>query len=350
MISPPTSDTATSQIMLRCYVQTGVNMEIAIDLGKYNSYVVMEDNGKVVKEGYVKTTKDEFSIFFGKVDNPKIVVEASSTLNRIANMFEGYDLTVAHPSKVRLIAQSVKKTDKVDAHTIMDLYKKDYLPKSYLPSKEIRDWRDLCREKAFLVRQRTAIKNRIRYQAYCLGIDFKIWSKKNIKMLKEESKLGLLIVQLESTTDTITKYEGMIKDAAKDNTNAMLIDTIPGIGMVSALGIAAEIGDINRFQSEENLFAYTGLVPRIYQSGNKEWKGHITQGNSFLKWMLVECAGIHIMRAIDSPITIAYERIKERRGNKKAKIAAARHILRAIYYMLKRNQDFGSYLRDRRMR
>jgi hypothetical protein len=120
-------------------------MEIAIDLGKWKSYVVMEDNDRVVKEGYTETTKDRFSTFFGKVDNPKIIVEASSTINRIANIFEGYDITVAHPAKVKLIAQSVKKTDKVDAHTIMDLYKKDYLPKSYLPSKKIRDMRDICR-------------------------------------------------------------------------------------------------------------------------------------------------------------------------------------------------------------
>ena len=46
------------------------------DLGKWKSYVVMEDNGRLVKEGYVETTKDGFSTFFGKVDNPKIIVEA----------------------------------------------------------------------------------------------------------------------------------------------------------------------------------------------------------------------------------------------------------------------------------
>ncbi len=325
-------------------------MEIAIDLGKWKSYVVMEDNGRVVKEGHTETTKDGFSTFFGKVDNPKIIVEASSTINRIANIFEGYDITVAHPAKVKLIAQSVKKTDKVDAHTIMDLYKKDYLPRSYLPSKEIRDMRDICRERSFLVGQRTAIKNKIRYQSYCLGIEFKTWTKRNIKMLKEEPKLRLLMTQLESTTHTITEYERMIKDAVEEDANARLIDTIPGIGKVSALIIASEIGDVNRFPSEENIFAYTGLVPRIYRSGNKEWKGHITKGNGFLKWTLVECVGVHIINSADPPITAAYERIRERRGNKKAKIAAARHMLRAIYYMLKRNQDFGSYLRGRRMR
>ncbi len=97
----------------------------------------------------------------------------------------------------------------------MDLYKKDYLPKSYLPPKEIRDCRDLCRERSFLVGQRTAVKNGIRYQAYCLGIDFKNFKKKSIKMLKENAKMRLLVEQLESTTRTIKEYESMISDSRK---------------------------------------------------------------------------------------------------------------------------------------
>ena len=97
-------------------------------------------------------------------------------------------------------------------------------------------------------------------------------------------------------------------------------------GELSLSAISTIVGDVNRFPSEANIFAYTGLVPRIYQSGNKEWKGHITKGNDFLKRTLVECVGIHIINAKDSPITDAYGRIRERRGNKKAKIAAARQI------------------------
>ena len=60
--------------------------------------------------------------------------------------------------------------------------------------------------------------------------------------------------------------------------------------------------------------------------------------------MLIECVGTRIINATGSPITMAYWQIRGRRGNKKAKVAAARHMLRAIYHMLKRNQDFGSYL------
>ncbi len=64
-------------------------------MGKKSSYIVVENNGEVCTEGYVTTTKDRFSTFFGKVDGSKIIVEASSTINRIANIFEGYDITAA---------------------------------------------------------------------------------------------------------------------------------------------------------------------------------------------------------------------------------------------------------------
>ena len=93
---------------------------------------------------------------------------------------------------------------------------------------------------------------------------------------------------------------------------------------------------MNRFQSEENIFAYTGLVPKIYQSGNTEWKGHITKGNTFLKWMLIKCVSIHIRYSKDSPITAGIQPHKGTVWKEKGKIAAARHLLRAIYYMLKK--------------
>ena len=124
------------------------------------------------------------------MDNPKIIVEASSTTNWIANMFEGCDITVAHPAKVRLIAQSIKKTDKIDAHAIMDLYKKDYLLKSYLPSKDVRDARDLCRDRPLIVKQRVAIVNKIKYHAFCLGIKVNGQGirKKVLRRLKKKNR------------------------------------------------------------------------------------------------------------------------------------------------------------------
>lgn len=143
---------------------------VSIDLGKRNSYVVVEKGGTVVKEGYTTTTKEGFDEFFGIVDKPTLIAESSCTLDRAATIIEysspDSNIIVAHPMKVKIISESFNKTDKNDAHTLLDLYKAKYLPQSYLPEKKIRDERNLCRNRNFPIKQRTAIKNRIHDQAY----------------------------------------------------------------------------------------------------------------------------------------------------------------------------------------
>ena len=264
-------------------------MDIGIDLGKRKSYVVMEDGGEVVKEGYTETSKKGFEEFFGDVAHANVVVEASSSTNRVAALLEGHNLTVANPMKVRIIAQSVKKTDKIDAHTLLDLYKKDYLPKSWLPDHKTRDLRDLCRNRDFLVRQRTAVKNRIRYLMYTEGAEFSGFNRHSMSELKRHPMLNTLACQLQSLNCQICENNRQISREVKGNPYAQVLYSIPGIGEYSALAISSEIGDISRFENAPALSAYAGLVPRIRQSGNREWKGRIIKGNTYLKTILVEC-------------------------------------------------------------
>jgi transposase len=247
---------------------------------------------------------------------------------------------VAHPRNVRLIAASTKKTDKNDAHTLLNLYRAGFLPESYLPSKEIRDSRNLCRNREFLVRQRTAVKNRIRDQAFRLGIDFKEFNKKIIKELPLLSfPLKRLVGELMALNSEIKEFDNRLEEELQKNEYAKLLYTIPGVGVFSALGIASEIADLGRFSTVENLCAYAGLVPRIHQSGDKEWKGHISKGNTFLKHLLVQCVQVHIRRS-DSWITDAYNHIRINAGKKKAKIAAARKLLITMHCMLKEGREY----------
>ena len=318
---------------------------ISIDLGKKNSYVVVEKDGSVIKEGYTVTTKEGFSKFFSIVDRPTVIAESSCTLDRAATIIEESspesNIVIAHPMKVKIISESVNKTDKNDAHTLLDMYKAKYLPESYLPEKKVRDERNLCRNRNFLVRQRTAIKNRIHDQAYRLGIDLKSFTKKTLIDLSNASlPLKVLIEQLKSTNMQIKVLNAEINAECNANANASFIDSIPGIGPYSALGIASEIGDIERFRSVENLWSYAGLIPKTHQSGSKEWKGHIIKGNVFLKYLLIEVVQIHILKCPYSPVTFAYQRVKARTGSKKARIAAARHLLRIIYCLLKDQRNY----------
>ena len=323
---------------------------VAIDLGKRKSYIVVEQDGEIVKEGYAETSAEGLREYLSDVNNPSFIVEASSTLDRVANYLEPYggSITVAHPKKVRAIAQSMKKTDRNDAHTLLEMNRLGYIPESYLPDRNTRRQRDLCRNRDFLIRQRTATKNRIRDQAYRLCIDFDHFNKETLKMLSEKSPvLNTLVEQLDGINERIHGMDAMISEEKDISTNARIVDSIPGIGPYGALGIVAEIGDVSRFPSEDNIFAYAGLVPRIHQSGSREWKGHISQGNRFMRYLLIECVQIHVAVAPDSPVTRAYNRIRKRRGGKIARIAAARRLLRMIYYMLKKQMNYDDYQRCR---
>ncbi|MCL4412103.1 MAG: transposase [Candidatus Thermoplasmatota archaeon] len=132
-----------------------------------------------------------------------MIVEASSTIDRIVSFLSGHNIRVAHPAKVRLIAESMNKTDRNDAHILLDLYKREYMPESYLPPREISESRNICRNRNFLVRQRTAIKNRIRNQSYRLGMDFDGFTKKSLSTLRDASPmLRILVEDLEN----VNKY------------------------------------------------------------------------------------------------------------------------------------------------
>ena len=277
-----------------------------------------------------------------------MIVESSSTAQRIAALLEGLNVVMAHPTKVRMIADSFIKTDKVDAHTLLKLYKADYLPRSYLPSKEVFFLRDLCRSRDFLVRQRTAVKNRIIYAAFQHGEDIKGFGRKEMEKIKDMPLINCLLETLSGLNKNIREYDKDIGEAAESNAYAKLVDTIPGIGKTSALIIASEIADIGRFKTENNLFSFAGLVPRIHQSGNVEWRGHIAKGNVFLKTTLIQCVLVHIRICPTSSISLAYRKIRAKSGHGTAAVAAARRLLRVIYWMLKRDETYR-YTKSRPM-
>ena len=122
-----------------------------------------------------------------------------------------------------------------------------------------------------------------------------------------------------------------------------LLLTIPGIGWVLAYTIAAEIGDIARFASPRKLVGYSGLCPRVYQSGASDRRGPLAKhGPRYLRWALVEAA----VHARNHPAyRERYERTKARlgrqRGAKVAQVDLARRLAEAIWHMLTRNQPFA---------
>lgn len=320
-------------------------MEVAIDAGRKRSYVVVQDGNVVKEEGYVDTNTLEF---LSVSNETTFILEAGRNLYPIVEMLEKYPnsrIVVAHPTAMKLIANAPNKTDKNDTHKLLSAYNAKYLPTAWLPPKDVREDRNLCSARSFFVKQRAAIKNRVRYEAQRYGVELGSLTKRTFESLKESEHLTLReLSKLHAEYDgRISNFDKTIDSRVPQNHYAELIDTIPGIGKVSALSIASQIGDIHRFRTEFNFFSYIGLCPSTHQSGDIEWKGHVKSGNVSLRSLMIECTWLHIAFCKESFVTHAYYKLAARMGPKKAAIACAKRLARIIYYMLIRDKTFNPY-------
>jgi transposase len=157
---------------------------------------------------------------------------------------------------------------------------------------------------------------------------------------------GRLIDELDREIDNC---ESELRRLGADHRYVPLLLTVPGIGWVLAYTIAAEVGDIARFGSPRKLAGYTGLCPRVYQSGESDRRGPLAkQGPKYLRWALVEAA---VHASTHPAYRDRYQRTKTRvgkqRGAKVAQVDLARKLAEAIWHMLTRNQPFRSGRRHR---
>ena len=148
--------------------------------------------------------------------------------------------------------------------------------------------------------------------------------------------------QIELLGAQIGAANRRIARAVRENGNARLISTIPGFANFSGLAVASMIGDVGRFNRPEALCAYAGLVPSVRSSAEKTYYGRIThRGDDMLRWIMVECTMTHIVHApADSYVVQFYERVAQKRGKSKARVAAASKMLRVIFYLLKEKREW----------
>jgi transposase len=148
---------------------------------------------------------------------------------------------------------------------------------------------------------------------------------------------------IDALDHEVAACERVLRQVGADHRYVPLLMTTPGIGWVLGYTIAAEIGDISRFASPTKLAGYTGLCPRVYQSGGKDHRGPLAKnGPKYLRWALIEAA-VHAAR---HPLYAdRYRRTKTRlgrqRGPKVAQVDLARRLAEAIWHMLTTNRPFA---------
>jgi len=313
---------------------------------------VMDESGRVLSNGRFPSTPEGLDEFLSGFEQAKFVLESTGIWEFIYEGIErrGFEVVLAHPMKVRAIAEAKVKTDKVDAEILAHLLRADLVPRSYVPSRDIRDLRQLVRQRAYLVQRSTSFKNRIHAELLRRGIRrprqyVKPFTQKSAEWMRS---LGIATIDANlDCLDTIQQQIGQLNDELLQEfdrrRDAQLIATIPGIGYYGALLIFAEIADIRRFRDPENLCSYAGLTPTVSQSASSVHYGGVSrEGSKYLRWILTESAHIHVWTAPNSRLSRFHARVARRRGKQKAAVATARKLLHIIYWMLMNKEKYHS--------
>jgi transposase len=328
---------------------------IGMDIHKQFTVAVAKDQeGHKLAEDKFDNSQDNFKIFLKDFvpEETKIVIESTSIWEYIFEILDEmkYEVKLANPTKTRAIAEARIKTDSIDANTLCDLLRANLVAESYIPPKEIRNLRNIMRQRKSIVKGRTQMKNRIHGVLLMNGIKLPYttlgktalqWIIDEINITTIKSVLVSYINLVEQFNFELEKLEERIDEIAMQNNEAKLLMTIHGIASVRALEIIAEIGDIKRFESSNKLCSYAGLVPGIKQSGNKLVFGRlIKQANKNLKYVFIETSWNLIRIKENNRFREFYLKLSKKKGKQKAICATARKLCATVYAMLTKNQEF----------
>lgn len=261
-------------------------------------------------------------------------------------------IVVVNPHQFRLICDSTKKTDRRDAALLAEYLEKNLLPEVRQKSEAQNAVAQLAAGRDQLVKMRTMLKNQVHGLLRSHGV---LISKQKLASRKGQLQLHqiplpaladlhrqVLLQQIAALTASIVQLEKALAEAARQLPGYRNVESIKGIGGLSAAILLSAIGRVEDFPDAGKLAAYLGLVPRVKQSNQTEHGGRITRrGNKLARTTLVQCA--LIAKRYSPFLRTFYERIQRRRGTGKAIVAAARKLLTIVYYTLKNNWVFDDF-------
>jgi transposase len=292
--------------------------------------------------------------FFEELGPFEIVVEATASYEWFVQLVEpmASRVLLAHPKKLRVIAESTKKSDKLDAQTLAEFLALDMIPLSWRPTPRVREHRTLVRLRYYTQQRITATKNKLRRVLADYNADIRpLFTKKGRRYL---AQLGisdadrfhaeLLLEELDQQIDRRKRIDRKLAEFALAGSIAekearRILRTIPGVAAVTTDVVLSEVGDIRRFSSQRKATAFAGLAPGVRESaGRAKHLGITKEGSRLLRWALVQTAWRLVNRT--RRWSFLYNRLRHRTGAKKAIVALARRIWCVMVAMLKSGQEY----------
>jgi transposase len=293
--------------------------------------------------------------FFARLAPFQLVVEATSSYEWFVQLVEPLAdrIVLAHPKKLRIIAESTKKTDKLDAQVLAEFLALDMIPPAHRPSPRLREHRALVRQRQYVQRRITSLKNRLRHLLSNYNADAKSLFSREGQTYLDELKLSAsdrFVVeqlreswrhfrgQLQAVDEQLRRFAKSAPVAEREARR--VLETIPCIGPVTVDVVLSELGDIRRFRSEKQAAAYAGLAPGIRQSAGRSKQLSITkEGSGLLRWVLIETAWRLVGKT--RRWGLIYEKLKRRTGAKKAIVAVARRVLGVMVALLRSGRRYS---------
>lgn len=329
---------------------------VGIDFHQNISTVcVMDGSGTTVFESNCESSAEYIhKIVHWYLDRKKLrlqaAVEACGGSAKLAEDLRrfGWEIDLAHASTVARLRKNLDKTDPQDAIVLADLVRVGYLPRVFLAPERQRQLRSLVRYREQLAKRRRQTKQRIRglmRESHLRISSASAWTLKWVAELRERVReLGeerawiceQLLDQLKDVCQRLAAAEKRLKPAVEKAPGSARLLAQPGIGLVTAAVLLAEIGDFTRFRKGKQLSRYCGLAPVNRSSGEREYQLGIGKAcNGDLRRMLIE-ASHRLSRYVPRWRDMKNHLLRQGKKKAVAAVAVANRWLRWLHYEMTR--------------
>lgn len=328
---------------------------IGLDVHQRETQIcILQPEGQVI-EHRLSTTRARLGAYFQPLPPSRVLLESSTESEWVAQCLEalGHTVLVADPGFRPMYGRRRRlKTDRRDALALAEACASGVYRLAHRLSARQREVRLALAVRQSLVRTRTRWINQIRGQVRGAGL--RLARGTPATFARRVRALGLpapVLEQVEPLLGLLAAVQQAIATAdvqlaawAARDPIAPTLQTVPGIGPLTALAFVAALDAVERFPSARLVPAYLGLVPRERSSGDAVRRGAISKtGNTHLRWLLVE-AGWRVLRS-PAPSHAALrawgEQIAQRRGRRVAAVALARRLARILYALWRDATAYG---------
>ena len=314
------------------------------------------ETGELVIRELKHQEKEQVRAFYQQFQEHVIVgLEASGYSPWFEAMLEelGREVWLGDATEIRRRARWRYKDDRRDAELIWDLMVHQEFPRLHQPTVQSREILRLLRYRQKLIKVRTMIKNSLQAIAMQAGLakghqlfttvgqaEFKAVAMSPVLQYQRDHWFELLKPLNQELLATMKWF----KAATKGDAAIGRLRTHPGIGLLTALCLEHTLQPVSRFRNQRKVVAYAGFDPMVRRSADSAIHLGISKaGSRMLRYLMVEA--VHTAIRYDEDLKRFYQRVAERRGRPKAKVATARKLLIRAYIMMRDEIDYAEFKR-----